>query len=363
MAMGPVAIVGVGMMGGSLGLALTERAGVEVRGWDADADALAEAGERGAVVPAPSLDAAIADAKAVFLAAPVGRLAELAGDVLASSGPDVVVSDLGSAKAAVVAPLGAGQRDRFIGGHPICGNERAGVGAARSDLFAGATWFLTPSPEAEPTLLERLHRIIASVGARPVAIDPGVHDDLMAIVSHLPHALAGALMAQAADTAPEGREALRSAGPSFSDLTRIAGANPPMWADILIANRGAVLAALGDYAGRLADVAEALENRDRDWVERFFATAAAGRSRLLDVGGEDGDAPWQLIVAVPDRPGAISEIVTVLGHAHINIDDLTLRPGDGAGELDLLLAGEDAASAAQGALAERGFAATLGPVG
>lgn len=354
----PVALIGVGMMGGSLGLALRERTGAEVRGWDSDSAALMAAGEAGAVTPAASLGDAVDGAGAVFLGAPVSRLAELAAVVLDATGGDCVVSDLGSAKSAVIAPLSAEERGRFIGGHPICGNERAGVAAARADLFEGATWFLTPGAEAEPALLERLHRIIASVGARAVAIDPGVHDDLMAIVSHLPHALAGALMAQAADTAPAGRQALRSAGPSFTDLTRVAGANPPMWADILIANRTAVLTALGDYTARLTDVGAALEREDRAWIEEFFASAAAGRARLLDVGtGGDGGV-WQIVVAVPDRPGAISEIVTALGHAHINIDDLTLRPGDGAGELAMLVSGSRAAEQARRALAERGYAAT-----
>lgn len=352
--MGPVAIIGVGMMGGSLGLALRERADVEVRGWDADAAALKAGGERGAVQPAGSLGEAIEGASAVFLAAPVGRLADLAAETLDIADPRCVVSDLGSAKMAVLAGLGTGERSRFIGGHPICGNERAGVDAAQADLFAGATWFLTPSPEARPELLERLHQIVAAVGARPVAIDADVHDDLMAIVSHLPHVLAGALIDQAAQTAPGGREALRSAGPSFSDLTRVAGANPSMWADILIANRDAVLSALGVYAGRLADIATAVEKGDREWVESFFATAAAGRARLLDGDRESAELPWQIVVGVPDRPGAISEIVTVLGHAHINIDDLSLNPG----ELVMVVSGAEAAEAACSALAERDYPAT-----
>ena len=359
---GPVAVLGVGMMGGSLGLALRERTSVEVRGWDPDAGMLAEAGVRGVVEPAADLATAVEGARSVFLAAPVGRLAELAGTALAATGPECVVSDLGSAKATVVEALSSEERGRFIGGHPICGNERAGVAAARADLFEGATWFLTPSAEAAPTLLERLHRLITAVGAQPVAIDPAVHDDLMAIVSHLPHALAGALIAQAADTAPAGRQALRSAGPSFTDLTRVAGANPPMWADILLANRDAVLAALGDYAGRLAGVASAVERRDRGWIEEFFATAAAGRARLLDVGSDGERPPWQLTVSVPDRPGAISEIVTALGHAHINIDDLTLRPGDGAGELVMVVSGSDAANGARSALAEQGYRAAARPL-
>jgi prephenate dehydrogenase len=359
---GPVAIVGVGLMGGSLGLALAD--GREVVGADPDPEALRTALRMGALTrAAATVEEAAEGAEAVVLAAPIPALEGLARRALAAASDDCLVTDIGSAKAALLGALAPGERERFIGGHPVCGAERTGVAFARRDLFRGATWFLTPGAEARPDLFERLHGLVGSVGARPVAIDAGVHDRLMALVSHLPHVLAGALVNQAAATAPEGREALRSAGPSFGDLTRVAGSNPPLWADILLANREAVLAALDDYAGSLERVGDALRAGDRDWLLGFIGEAAGARARLR-AAQDDGPAETaRLVVAIPDRPGAISEIATALGHAHINIDDLHLRPGPpgGEGELELVVAGPDAAREAVRLVEERGYRAREAP--
>jgi prephenate dehydrogenase len=346
-------------MGGSLGLALGDGRH-EVVGVDPDPEAVRVALAVGAIDRAAgSLEEAAAEADAVVLAAPVPALAELARRALAGSGADCLVTDLGSAKAALLEALGPRERERFIGGHPVCGAERTGVAFARGDLFRGATWFLTPGAEARPDLFERLHGLVGSVGARPVAIDAGVHDRLMALVSHLPHVVAGALVNQAAATAPEGREALRSAGPSFGDLTRVAGSNPPLWADILLANRAALLDALGSFGEVLGDVDRALRRGDRAWLLRFIGDAAEGRARLRAAHDAGPAAPSHVVVAIPNRPGVISEIATALGHAHINIEDMHLRPGppDGDGELELVVDGPEAAREAVRLVSERGYAA------
>ncbi|WP_217913015.1 prephenate dehydrogenase/arogenate dehydrogenase family protein [Miltoncostaea marina] len=350
-------------MGGSLGLALGALPGTTVTGWDPDRDALRAAVELGAIgAAAPSLEAACEGACAVVLGAPVSVLAGLARRALAATADDCLVTDLGSAKSAVLAALSPGDRERFIGGHPVCGAERTGVAFARAELFRGATWFLTPGAEARPDLFERLHALVASVGARPVAIDAAVHDRLMALVSHVPHVLASALVNQAAATAPAGREALRSAGPSFHDLTRVAGSNPPLWADILLANGDAVVAELRAYGRRLADVEDAITRGDREWLLGFVGEAARGRERLLEAEPDGPAEPARVLVAVPNRPGAISEIATALGHAHINIEDLSLRPGppDGEGELVLTVDGPEAALRAVRLIAERGYRAAAG---
>lgn len=361
-AVGPVALVGVGLMGGSLGLALRGRLGAaEVRGVDADGAALAAARERGAIThAAASLEAACAGAAAVVVATPVGGIAGVVRRALAAAPPDCLVTDLGSVKAPVIAALSAAERARFIGGHPVCGGEQTGVAHARGDLFDGATWFLTPAREARSDLFGRLHGLVAALGARPVAIDAEVHDRLMALVSHLPHVLAAALVNQAAATAPGGREALRSAGPSFGDLTRVAGSNPPLWADILLANREAVGDALARFGGELARVGTALAEGDRPWLEAYVGAAGEARARLAAGGGAPSAAePWRLVVRVPNRPGAISEIATALGHAHINIEDLRFRPGvaPGEGELALVLDGAPAAGEAARLVGARGYPA------
>lgn len=361
---GPVVVVGVGLMGGSLGLALAGRR--EVVGVDPDPEAGRVALAVGAVTRvADGLEEAAEGADAVVLAAPVPQLAGLARRALAATADDCLVTDLGSAKSALLGALSPAERERFIGGHPVCGAERTGVAFARRELFRGATWFLTPGPEARPDLFERLHGLVGSVGARPVAIDADVHDRLMALVSHLPHVLASALVNQAAATAPAGREALRSAGPSFGDLTRVAGSSPTLWADILLANRAAVLDALQRYAGALGEVAGALQAGDRDWLLRFIGEGAAARERLRAAQDAGPAEAARVVVAIPNRPGVISEIATALGHAHINIEDLHLRPGppDGEGELELVVEGSAAAREAVRLVEARGYGARTAAMG
>jgi len=354
---GPVALVGVGLMGASLGLALRERTDVEtVIGVDPDHATLAQARRRGAVTDSAPLCDAVAGAGCVVLAAPVTTLPALAAEVLAASGDTTLVTDLGSTKTRLMGAVGGHARRRFIGGHPVCGGEHSGPGAARADLFVGATWFLTPGEEARADLYERLHRLVGAVGAHPTAIGAEVHDHLMAVVSHLPHMLAAALVNHAADSAPEGREALRSAGPSFRDLTRVAGSNPELWADILLDNRAAVLDASSGLRRGLEAVEASLTRGDRGALVDVLARGRAANARLR--APLDPATPSAVLsVVVPDRPGALSAIATALGHAHINIEDLSLRPGPpgGVGVVRLVVAGESAAEQARVVLAARGF--------
>jgi prephenate dehydrogenase len=348
---GPIAIVGIGLMGGSLGLALRAAGVADVVGFDPDPTSRETARAIGAITRSvDTLADAVAGAMCVFVAPPLGTIVDVVREVLALTPPECVVSDLGSVKHAVIAALTVAERTRFIGGHPVCGGEQSGVDAARVDMFAGATWFLTPTTESRPDLYQRVYSVIAATGATPVAIDANVHDELMALVSHVPHILAAALVNQAAATAPSGREALRSAGPSFDDLTRVAGANPPLWADILRANASAVGEALAQYRERLVEIEQALQRDDRQALIEIVGAAAEGRRRLRAgrlAGASDGET-WQITVAIPDQPGAVSQITTALGHGHINIADLVLLPGPpgGVGEFVVRVDGAEAANAA-----------------
>jgi prephenate dehydrogenase len=192
-----VAVLGVGLIGGSIGLAARRRLGAEVVGHGRSPATIERALELGAIDRgAGSIAAACEGAEVVFCAGPVGALPGQAREALAACGPDTVVSDVGSTKGELVAAL-AGE-ERFIGGHPLAGAETAGVENARADLFEGARWYLTPTERSSGPLYERLQGVVAGLGARPQAIDPAVHDRLMATVSHLPHVVANALVAEAA---------------------------------------------------------------------------------------------------------------------------------------------------------------------
>ena len=335
-----VAIVGVGLIGGSVGLAARRRLGATVRGVDPRAAAALRAG---AIDEAcDDLETALAGADAAVVAVPVGALPETVARVLAAAPPGCAVTDVGSTKRAVVARNGDA---RFVGGHPLAGSEAAGVEHARADLFEGATWYLTPTTDSSGVLLERLHRLVTGLGARPVAIDAATHDRVMAAVSHLPHVLANLLVAQA--TRALGGETLPPTGPSFRDATRVAGAHPALWTDIYLANRDALIAALDDVAERLAAARAALAAGDRERLAAFQAQAAGEREALLEAGLVGGPV-HELRTVVPNRPGVVADIALTLGRAGINISDMALSPSPdhSRGEIALWVAQRDAERAA-----------------
>src|ERR1044072_1052509 len=246
-----VAVLGVGLIGGSIGLAARGRLQAEVVGFDPDPGVLERGLETGALDRgADSVAAACAGADVVFCAAPVGALADLARQALESCGAETAVSDVGSTKREIVAALG--EDERFIGGHPLAGVETAGVANARAALFEGPRWSLTPTERAGGLLYDRLQRTIAGLGARPQAIEADAHDRLMATVSHLPHVLANVLAGQAPEERTRDSQRMPEAGPSFRDATRVAGANPAIWGDIFAAHRDAIAAQSDAAVARLA---------------------------------------------------------------------------------------------------------------
>jgi prephenate dehydrogenase len=276
-----VAILGVGLIGGSIGLAARRRLGASVCGYDPDPEARAAALELGAIdEQAPDLATAVAEASVVFAAAPVGALAGIVREALELAGPDCVVSDVGSTKLALA---DAREDARFVGGHPLAGAETAGVANAREDLFEGATWYLTPTPSVDADLYERLRSAIERLGARPAEIEADAHDRVMASVSHLPHVLANVLVAQAAEVFE--RERSRPAvGPSLHDTIRVAGANTSIWTDIYLANSDALIAAIDEAARRLEDVRAALTRADAEALIAWNERARAAREALLGPG-------------------------------------------------------------------------------
>jgi prephenate dehydrogenase len=341
-----VAVVGVGLIGGSIGLAARERAGAQVRGWDPH-DAVREAAlGRGAVTDAcASLADAVEGADVAFVAAPVGALPAAVAEVLAAAGEDCVVTDVGSTKRSVVAAV---DDPRFVGGHPLAGAETGGVEHARADLFEGATWYLTPTARTGGILYERLHRLLVDLGARPAALDADTHDELLATVSHLPHVLANVLVARAARVLSEEGERLPATGPSFRDATRVAGASTAIWRDIYLANADALVDAIDDTVRRLEEVRAALSAGDAAAVSAWNDGARAERRRLLEADLAGGDV-HELRVAVPNRPGVVAEVALALGRAGVNILDMALYPASdmSSGTIALWVAGDGRADEAQ----------------
>ncbi len=345
-----VCVVGVGLIGGSIALAASEQLGAHVSGFEPDRLAAQRALDAGAIDDAPeSLADAVDGAEIAFVAAPLGVLQETVRETLAAAAEGCAVTDVGSTKRAILI-----DDQRFIGGHPLAGGETAGIAHARGDLFAGATWYLTPTRTTSGILYERLHRALTAIGARPTAVDAEVHDRMMAAVSHLPHVFANLLVAQASGVL--GGETLPATGPSFRDATRVAGAHPALWADIMLANRDALLRSVAEASAGLDELRVLLEARDPSALFDWQDVAAQRRAALLEA-GELGGPTEALRVAVPNRPGVVAELALKLGGAGINISDLSLTPAPDytRGEVALWVAAGDAERAGE-LIAELGFA-------
>lgn len=357
-----VAVLGVGLIGGSIGLAARSRLDAHVAGFDPDRAILQRAQEVGAVDAVhESVTAAVAGADVVFCAAPVRALPELAAEALAASGDETVVSDVGSTKRGLVEGLaGAPGVERFIGGHPLAGAETAGVENARADLFDGARWYLTPTERSGGIQYDRLQRTVAELGARPQALEAGAHDRLMATVSHLPHVIANVLVAQARTALATEGERLPEVGPSFRDTTRVAGANPAIWGDIFAANADAVAGEIDAVIARLRDAAELIREGDEEAVAAWHKGALEARRALLEAGLAGGEL-CELRVGVENRPGTVAEIALALGHAGVNIEDMALYPAADmrTGAVSLWVAGREPAERAASVVRELGHSAAI----
>lgn len=360
-----IAIIGVGLMGGSLGLAARERLGVSrVIGYSRTDRTLTEALEMGAITErASTVEQAAAVADFCFVATPVRSILAVSRQAIAASGPGCIVTDMGSTKSGLMAQLTAAEERRFIGGHPICGSETAGVSNAREELFDGATWFLTPGESVEPSHYEKLHGFIAGVGAIPTAIDPDAHDHIMALVSHMPHVIANSVMNQAGAVNLDGREALLSAGPSFRDLTRVAGSNSGIWTDIFMENRSWLAVVLKEHRDSIDRVIAALEAGGEGALTAMIEEAAANRNHMLEA---ERLAPSELFVVkvpVPDRPGVLSTVTVALGNAGINIEDLAFHriSVEQGGVLSLAVSGRETGDRAVEILKKLGYDAVSVP--
>ena len=356
-----LAVIGTGLIGASVGLA-AKRTGATVSGFDDDEATAELALERGAVDEVkPTLREALGGAELAVVAVPVGRLATQVRTVLEASADDCTVTDVGSTKTAVCEA--AAGSPRFIGGHPVCGSEARGPAHATADLFEGATWFLSPLPHSDPTRYRLVHGFVGDLGAVPVAIDPGSHDRLVALTSHLPHVLANVLVNHAGATRIDGHEPLSSAGGSLRDMTRVAGANPRIWVDIFLENAEALRTALAEHRRGLEQVDAALASGDAGFLARWIGEAARNRRGMISEAYGDPGELHTLRVHVPDRPGVLAGITQALGAERINIEDFELQhqSPERGGDLTVLVAGEREAERAAALLEAQGYGVVVAP--
>jgi prephenate dehydrogenase len=276
-----LAVIGVGLIGGSFALALKAAGAVgRVIGVGRDPANIRRALELGAIDTAqPDAGAAVENADFVLVATPVGAMATLFDRIAPRLAPETVVTDGGSTKSDVIAAARAALRaniTQFVPAHPVAGSDESGVAAASAGLYRGREVILTPLPENRPAAIERVRAAWQACGARVTEMSPSDHDAVLAAVSHLPHLLSFALMRDIAQRADSGRF-FAHAGSGFRDFTRLAASNAEMWRDICLANRAALLGDLRRYQDELARLGAMLEQGDAAGLQRAFEEARAAR--------------------------------------------------------------------------------------
>lgn len=351
---GRAVVVGTGLIGASVGLALS-RAGWRVSGLDRDPARLEAARTRGAIV-AEGMDE---EADLVVVATPAAGVVGAVRASLAVVGPRAIVTDVAGVKGDIVAAV---DDPRYVGGHPMAGSELEGPEGADVDLFVGATWVLTPDERTDPLAFARLCAIVSSLGADVLAVSPRRHDELVAVVSHVPHLVAAALMCVAAE-ASEPSALFRLAAGGFRDMTRIAAGHPGIWRDICAANAEAILAALGALEGELATLRRLVAARDGDGLVALLERARGARRRVPSRSATP-DALAEVNVLVDDRPGSVAAITTTAGRLGVNLYDVEIAHSAESprGRLSMVVdAGEGATL--RDALAAEGYVVTVQALG
>ncbi|MEW6574067.1 MAG: prephenate dehydrogenase [Bacillota bacterium] len=330
-----VAIIGVGLIGGSLGMALKRlRLAEEVVGIGRNAEKLQLAVEVGAVDRVTADLKSVTGAAVVVVATPVSAVIPVVAEAADYFEAGAIVTDVGSVKAAIVdalQPVARAHGFHFVGGHPMAGSERTGVKSADPYLFENAYYILTPTPETDRSAVETVAKMAVAVGARVIELDPGEHDLYVAAVSHLPHCVAAALVNTIAGL-PEREAVLPLAAGGFRDTTRVAAGDPEMWRDIVVANREAILGMIGKYQAELALLAALIRTGDGPGVDEWFKKAQALRQTVPTKSKGYLPELFEIVVTVPDRPGVIAGLAGVLGENGINICDieiLRVREGEG----------------------------------
>jgi prephenate dehydrogenase len=323
---GQVRIVGAGLLGSSIGLAL-RALGVDVILQDSSKATLTLAVDYGAGRRTESGD----EPALIVVAVPPDETADVVADELATW-PNALVTDVASVKAGILAELTAKGSDttRYLGSHPMAGRERGGPIAARADIFLGRPWVVCPHSETTPEQIRAVEDLALDVGAVPVEMEPEEHDRSVALVSHVPQ-LVSSLLARQLSGASD--KAVGLAGQGLRDTTRIASSSPDLWVQILAANAPAVTEALRSYRDDLDGVIAALEDQAAPGSRRAVAEALArGNDGVARIPGKHGTAKHfsTLVVMVVDKPGELARLLTEIGELGVNMEDLRLEHSPGA---------------------------------
>jgi len=354
-----ILIIGLGLIGGSLGLSLKGSPAIDlIMGSDSNQETLRLAESIGAVDKTTELEDGVKEADVVFICTPLGAYRSIIERIKPFLRPGCLVTDVGSTKLEVMRLFADLPDGVFaIGGHPMAGAETRGINGADRYLFENAVYILTPRSDTPGEMQDMLIEILAGSGARIEIMDAGIHDRVVAAVSHVPH-LAAVALVQLTEGSQQG---LLMAAGGFRDTTRVASSNPALWEDIVFSNRGPLLEQLDGLIGKLNIIKEALQKNDREGLRRELNSAKEIRDSLPRIRKALIPSCHDLVCIVPDRPGIIAQLGSILYEEGINIVDIEIlraREGDG-GSIRLGVPTQEMAEKAVNALLARGIKSWL----
>ncbi len=357
-----VSIIGLGLIGGSLAKAIRRsHPDWQITGTDIEEKHLALALKEGVMDKGTTnLGDAVRHADIIFLCAPVGAIPGLIREIAAHAPAGAIITDTGSTKEAIVrTAMECLPADLFfVGGHPMAGTEHSGYAASIPHLFENAYYILTPLPSTPTRIVESLKGLLSSIGAIPLIMDPQFHDKVVGAISHLPHVVASALVNAVQDIDDPQHLKERLAAGGFRDITRISSSNPKMWRDISLSNRQHLVKLIESTVKYLNAFCKYLDDDSADEIEDFFCRAKKFRDSLPRLQSQALVPYYELYVDIPDRPGSIGEMATLLGQHGINIKNLRIinsREDEPGGCLVLSLANEASLRKAQEVLNAGGY--------
>ncbi|MFV9510254.1 prephenate dehydrogenase [Tepidibacillus sp. LV47] len=323
-----ITIIGVGLIGGSLAINFKNSGQYQVIGYDVKEYQLQMAEKLGVIDQGVmDLQEAIRDTDYIFLSAPVGQLYKLLDTILELKFKQgVIITDTGSTKGKLVeyTSMFLEKGAYFIGGHPMAGSHKSGVQAANDRLFENAYYVLTPEPNIPKAIVDDLISLLSLTRAKIIQMDPYEHDQVVGAISHFPHIIAALLTNQVAEYSEQNKWYSRLAAGGFKDITRIASSNPEMWRDILIHNQKVLMELAEDWKRAFDHIIQMVSRLDAKEIEQFFRSARDFRNNLPEKGKGALNPLYDLFIDVPDHPGVIGKVTTLLGEAEISITNIQI---------------------------------------
>lgn len=323
-----IALIGVGLIGGSIGLSLKKQHACHITGCDLNPDTLRLAQTLGVIDQGTSsLEDAVAEADLIILSVPVGYLYEVLERIYnADIKEGVIITDTGSTKGRIVdyAQTFQDRPCHFIGGHPMAGSHKSGVEAAHERLLENAYYVLTPTETTPRECVRELQDLLSVTKAKVIVMDPHEHDEVVGAISHFPHVVASLLVNQVARFSEKNGWYGRLAAGGFRDLTRIASSNAVMWRDILLNNPNVIKNLAMDWKKALDEIIQYVSEERKEEIESFFEHARVFRDQIPEKAKGVLHSLYDLFIDVPDHPGVIGKITTLLGEEEISLTNIEI---------------------------------------